>query len=90
MRPFFPHLFFSDRVATTPPPPLFSPPEKTHSSPPQALFLNRTATLARGVQGVGDALLSYGPPLEADLVANAKATAAGLAGFSFDPVTADW
>ena len=72
--------------AASPPP----PPQKKTPRHRQALFLNRTATLARGVQGVGDALLSYGPPLAADLKADAAATAAGLAGVSFDPVTADW
>ena len=73
------------------PPPLSPPPHKKKTPRHrQALFLNRTATLARGVQGVGDALLSYGPPLAADLKADAAATAAGLAGVSFDPVTADW
>lgn len=60
-------------------------------SPLQALFLNRTAPIIAGVQGIGDAILQYGPPLAADLKADAKFTAATVVGAPpFDPLTADW
>lgn len=55
------------------------------------MFLNKTQTIANGLQGIPDSFLSYGGPLKADLRADAAFTAAQLVNApAFDPVTADW
>lgn len=82
-------LPFSTSTTKTHPPPL--PRHKTQNLFRQALFLNKTRTLANGLQGIPDSFLSYGGPLRADLRADAAFTAAQLVGApAFDPVTADW